>query len=398
MTGAVSPHSSVQSAVGFRPEVGDFTGGDSSAATNAPHPQRRWPPSTWPPEPTSTGVQPVSGESGEPATAPASGGVTYLMPNRSAQQPAPATRQQPAAMMTTPAPSSPSPAPRTSSSLSEPVLYDTGPGNSRTVTWNGPFPQQSSTPAPLQPPNPASPQTSTDDAARRTAAAIGLNAGSHQPYPLVERTSPGTSSVSGNQFPPPQRQLPGMSLPAMLAPYNQPPVAGAGPVQPQTQQANAAQSLPYIQFEAPPAPSTPSLQSYADERARYDSQFNAQAQQTYGTSPSNFIPTPANATPAPVYEVPAYRTQSGSAAPPVNHETGTPWPGRPAQSTTSGTAGAAQANNQPAQVPNSNGIIVPPPYSTTQRSSSPAAPMQTYPPRTTTDSYQGPVIIPGGGY
>jgi hypothetical protein len=228
---------------------------------------------------------------------------------------------------------------------------------------------------------------SSDDAARRTAAAMGLNAGSNQPYPLVERTSPGTSSLVGTQYPAPERQLPGMSTPASLS---------AGPnvnmSTPQATGAAEAMELPYIEFGAPPVPPTENMQHYVDERARYDQQFNAQAEQSYGQSPSNYIPSPSSATPAPVYEVPAYRPQAGTSSPPVNPETGTPWPGRPAQTAYSGVAGSTQIPTAP---PSSNGIIVPPPYSATQRVTAPAAPTEAYPYRPPADTYQGPVIRPG---
>lgn len=392
-TAPASPTGAVQSAVGFRPEVGQFSGGDGPSSPTAPPPQRRWPPTTWPPEPQSSGVQPVSGEAGgsAPATGRNAQGVMYLMPNRPAQQPA-------ATLMTTPVPTSPAPAPRTSSSLTEAVHYGTGPGNSRTVTWNGPIPQAPAAAAPLASPATEAPPETTHESARRTAAAIGLNAGSHQPYPLVERTSPGTSSYYGSQFPAPARQLPGMSLPETLPASGLTSAPDVSPThQHETPVPNTANQLPYIEFEPVPVPATPSLQSYADERARYDSQYNAQIEQTYGQSPSNYIPSPANATPAPVHQIPDYRSRPTAGAPPLNPETGTPWPGRPAQTATSGTAGTAtQSNNQPAQVPNSNGIIVPPPYSASQRATSPTVPAESYPYRTPADAYQGPVIVPGG--
>jgi hypothetical protein len=267
------------------------------------------------------------------------------------------------------------------------VLYNTGPGNSRTVIWNGPAPQTTQAADPTALPSAAQP--SSDDAARRTAAAMGLNAGSNQPYPLVERTSPGTSSLIGTQYPAPERQLPGMSTPASLS---------AGPAANTTTPRAATpneMALPYIHFDAPPTPPSANMQSYADERARYDQQFNAQVEQSYGQSPTNFIASPSSATPAPVYEVPAYRPQAGTAAPPVNPETGTPWPGRPAQSASTGVARSTQPPTaHPAQVPNSNGIIVPPPYSPTQRVTAPAAPTEAYPHRAA-EPYQGPVIRPG---
>jgi hypothetical protein len=219
---------------------------------------------------------------------------------------------------------------------------------------------------------------------------MGLNAGSNQPYPLVERTSPGTSSLVGTQYPTPERHLPGMSTPASLS---------AGPnvntPTPQAATTSNAMALPYIQFDTPSAPPAANMQSYVDDRARYDQQFNAQVEQSYGRSPSNFIPSPSGATPAPVYEVPAYRPQSGTGAPPVNPATGTPWPGRPAQTASTGVAGSGQSPSaQPTQAPNSNGIIVPPPYSATQRGTTPAAPTESYPYRAE-ESYQGPVIRPG---
>jgi Flp pilus assembly protein TadD len=376
--GNVATPGQVQSAVGFQPEVGDFTGADAAPESPAvTPPTRRWPPTTWPPSTRDTGIEPASAEfesESPPQPVEPRGGVMYLMPNRPRS-----VQSVPPAM-----PPVQPPAPRTSESLTEPVLYNTGPGNSRTVIWNGPLQTSSATDSVVVP-APAS-----DDAARRTAAAMGLNAGSNQPYPLVERTSPGTSSLVGTQYPAPERQLPGMSTPATLS-------AGPGVNAPSPPMAGTpeAAALPYLHFDAATAPPAADMQRYTEERARFDQQFNAQVAQSYGQSPSNFIPSPSGATPAPVHELPAYRPQAGSTAPPLNPETGTPWPGRPAQAASTGVAGSGQTPTaRPGQAPNSNGIIVPPPYTATQRVTAPAAPTEAYPYRAD-EAYQGPVIRPG---
>lgn len=369
----------VQSAVGFRPDVGAFTGAGPAPAGPAALPSRRWPPATWPPTEAGSTIRPASAEvengSESPPTADAAGGgVMYLMPNRPRAVPPSGSPIPPAGQ---------SPAPQTSASPTDSVQYNTGPGNSRTVIWNGP--PQSRTTSEAGASFSAADQPGDADA-RRTAATMGLNAGSHQPYPLVERTSPGTSSHVGSEYPAPGRQLPGMSIPAGL-----PAGSNTSPSLPPPAVTSRTPSLPYIEF-ASPAPPAANLQPYVDERARYDRQFNAQVENSYGQSPSNYIPSPSSATPAPVYEVPPYRPQSAA---PVNPETGTPWPGRPAQTAYSGVAGSGSSQPAaPGQSPNSAGIVMPPPYSPMQRVATPAA-AEHYPNRPAADPYQGPIIRPG---
>jgi Tfp pilus assembly protein PilF len=178
--------------------------------------------------------------------------------------------------------------------------------------------------------------------------------------PLAPRVSPGTGSTwNGLQYPPPERQLPGVTW--------------------SETEARASTTAPGNHA----IPGSQAIESYDARRRANDAHSRNLIDRTYGQSPAGFAPSPASATPAPVTEVPQYPFARTGPHPPVSPFTGTPWPGRASETSHSATTAAPSA-----------GIVTPEPYRSGW--STGTAAYGTYPRASTERSAtEGPAIVPG---
>ena len=350
--------------------------------------ERAWPPSTWPPK-SAAGEAAVDGHhvpGGDPTSVspqrPRSG-VIHLMnrPTTAAEHDATESTSQYSRRANAPRSIEPVELPHTGD-----ASYSRGPGNSRVVTWprSEPVSLPQVSPQTIQSPptdlfaEPEEEPLQPDPA--EEAAEIGLDLGGQHPFPVPRLTpvgSPGTGSVlSGRQFPQPERDLPGM------------------PVVPQVEPRA---------FETPADP----LNSYSQNLAEHDQRRNRAVEQSYGQTPANHIESPARHIPAPMNNVPVYPYRSGEySSPPVNHQTGTPWPSRPAEVPGINIQPEQQHTAAPPSYSSNEqgpagGFVVPPRYNAAPAntavpsvSASPAPPEFSHR-NSPAPGYAGPMIVPG---